>query len=569
MTRMTLTSILLAGVAASLAAQDTIIVSPPAVESRSGMVICASNAACDVGARILAGGGNAVDAAVASAFAMAVTYPSAGNIGGGGFMLVRNPQGVSAIDFRERAPLKATPRMYLDSAGNIVRGLTARGHLAAGVPGTVRGLELAHKKYGRLPWRDVVTPAAQLADSGFVLTAASARSLNRELSRNMAAYPASVRAYAKPDGSEWNEGDTLRLADLGRTLKAIARLGADVFYLGWIADSIAADMARHGGLITKRDLAAYTAKERVPVRGTYRGYTVHSMPPPSSGDIVLVEMLNVLERLNLRASDRWSPRTLHLTIEAMRRAYFDRARYLGDADYVRVPRARLTSKVYAAQLAREIDTLGATSSIELALATLADDESDETTHISVIDRNGMAVALTYTLEGGYGSHVVVPGAGFLLNNEMGDFNKKPGHTNLSGDIGTPANVIAPGKRMLSSMTPTIVTKAGAAVLVTGSPGGRTIINTVLNVVLNVLEYDMDVRAAVDAPRFDHEWLPDTVTFEERAIPDSVLTRLQEMGHAAERRGRQGDAHTIYFDAKTRTAHGANDLRSQDSKVSAP
>lgn len=569
MTRMTLTSILLAGVAASLAAQDTIIVSPPAVESRSGMVICASNAACDVGARILARGGNAVDAAVASAFAMAVTYPSAGNIGGGGFMLVRNPQGVSAIDFRERAPLKATPKMYLDSAGNIVRGLTARGHLAAGVPGTVRGLELAHKKYGRLPWRDVVTPAAQLADSGFVLTAASARSLNRELSRNMAAYPASVRAYAKPDGSEWNEGDTLRLADLGRTLKAIARLGADVFYLGWIADSIAADMARHGGLITKRDLAAYTAKERVPVRGTYRGYTVHSMPPPSSGGIVLVEMLNVLERLNLRASDRWSPRTLHLTIEAMRRAYFDRARYLGDADYVRVPRARLTSKVYAAQLAREIDTLRATSSIELALATLADDESDETTHISVIDRNGMAVALTYTLEGGYGSHVVVPGAGFLLNNEMGDFNKKPGHTNLSGDIGTPANVIAPGKRMLSSMTPTIVTKAGAAVLVTGSPGGRTIINTVLNVLLNVLEYDMDVRAAVDAPRFDHEWLPDTVTFEERAIPDSVLTRLQEMGHAAERRGRQGDAHTIYFDAKTRTAHGANDLRSQDSKVSAP
>jgi gamma-glutamyltranspeptidase/glutathione hydrolase len=553
-----------------LSAQET-VASPPAVESRRGMVICSSNIACDVGARILAKGGNAVDAAVATAFAMAVTYPSAGNIGGGGFMLVRTRSGVSAFDFRERAPLKATPRMYLDSTNNIDGSLTAKGHLAVGVPGTVRGLELAHRRHGRMRWRDVVLPAAQLAEGGFVLSAALARSLNRELSRNMTEFPASLAAYGKPGGGDWQPSDTIRLADLGRSLRAIANGGADAFYLGWIADSIAADMARHKGLITKRDLAAYRAKERVPVQGTYRGHTIHSMPPPSSGGVALVEMLNVLEQMNLRASDRWSPRTLHLTIEAMRRAFFDRARYLGDPDFGPVPVARLTSKGYGRRISRDIDTLRSTSSVELALGALGegDEESEETTHISVIDSSGMAVALTYTLEGGYGSDVVARGTGILLNNEMGDFNKKPSYTGLSGDIGTRPNLIAPGKRMLSSMTPTIVTRNGDVVLITGSPGGRTIINTVLSVVLNVLEYDMDVRAAVDAPRYHHQWLPDTVTFEARAIPDSTLARLQAMGHAVSMNGGQGDAHTIRFDAKTRLARGANDLRSRDSKVSVP
>jgi gamma-glutamyltranspeptidase/glutathione hydrolase len=273
--------------------------------------------------------------------------------------------------------------------------------------------------------------------------------------------------------------------------------------------------------------------------------------------------------MNLRSTDRWSPRTLHLTIEAMRRAFFDRARFLGDPDFGPVPIARLTSKAYATQLAQSIDTTRATPSVELALGALADDEHEETTHISVVDRSGMAVAMTYTLEGGYGSHVVMRGTGILLNNEMGDFNKKPGYTNLTGDIGTRPNVIAPGKRMLSSMSPTIVTKNGALVLVTGSPGGRTIINTVFDVVLNVLEFDMDVRSAVDAPRYHHQWLPDTVTFEEGALPDSIVARLVAMGHAVELSGRQGDAHTIYFDAKTRTAYGANDTRSRDSKVSVP
>ncbi len=550
--------------------QDTIVVSPPAIESRKGMVLCSSDVACDVGARILAKGGNAVDAAVATAFAMAVTYPAAGNLGGGGFMLVRSAAGVTAFDFRERAPGRATPRMYLDSTGSIDRQRTETGYLAPGVPGTPRGLELAHRRLGRLPWRDVVRPAVELARNGFVASDALARSLNRELEREMHLYAASVAAYKKPNGSPWVAGDTLRLPDLARTLDAIATSGANAFYQGWIADSIAADMARNGGLITKQDLAGYVAKERRPIRGAYRGYDVYSMPPPSSGGVALVQMLNMLERSNLRSRGRYSTAALHLTVEAMRHAFFDRARYLGDADYVAVPLARLTSKQYAARIAKGIDTLRATNSVALApdLITMAG-ESEETTHISVVDANGWGVALTYTLEGGYGSHVVASGTGVLLNNEMGDFNKKPGYTSVGGDIGTAANVIAPGKRMLSSMTPTIVTRNGALALITGSPGGRTIINTVFNVVLNVIEFDMDVRAAVDAPRYHHQWLPDTVTFEARAIPDSTQARLRTMGHAIRVRGEQGDAHTIRYDAKTRTARGANDMRSEDSKVSIP
>ena len=557
---------------ASLHAQDSTMVRTPSVASTTGMVICSSGVACDVGARVLGRGGNAVDAAVATAFAMAVTYPAAGNLGGGGFMLVRSARGVKAFDFRERAPLLATPTMYLDSASSIVRRLTATGHLAPGVPGTVRGLELAHRKHGRLPWRDVVAPAADLADNGFALSAALAGSLNREVARNMTPYPASVAAYGKPGGGEWVAGDTIRLADLARSLHAIADGGADAFYKGWIADSIAAEMSRSNGLITKKDLAVYRAKERKPVRGTYRGYDVYGMPPPSSGGTAVVEMLNVLEPMNLRAQDRWSPRTLHLTIETMRRAYLDRARHQGDPDFVSVPVKRLTSRKYAAAVARDIDTARAASSVKLApdLVTTVTAESEETTHISVVDPSGMAVSLTYTLEGGFGSHVVARGTGILLNNEMGDFNKKPGVTTVSGDIGTAPNVIAPGKRMLSSMSPTIVTtKDGTLALVTGSPGGRTIINTVLNVLINVLEYDMDARAAVDAPRHHHQWLPDSVSFEEGAIPDSTVARLQAMGHGLRLRGRQGDAHTIRFDAKTRTAQGANDLRSPDSRVSVP
>jgi gamma-glutamyltranspeptidase/glutathione hydrolase len=575
--------------AATLSAQDSIRVSPPAVESPNGMVGCTSDLSCDVGAAILKKGGNAVDAAVATAFAMAVTHPSAGNIGGGGFMIARMNGKVTTFDFRERAPLKSTATMYLDSAGNIVRARTATGYLAPGVPGTVRGLEMAHKKYGKLPWRDLVEPAAMLAD-GFVLSEALARGLSREVGRTrdtttiqngstgqrerprgMTPYAASMAAYAKSDGYEWKKGDTLRLPDLARTLRAIAEGGADAFYTGWISDSIAADMSRNGGLISKEDLAQYRAVERKPIKGDFHGYTIYSMPPPSSGGVAISEILNVLDKLNVGASERYSPRTLHLMIEATRRAFLDRARFLGDPDFVKVPVDKLTSRSYAAKLAKEIDPNHASRSEALApdLMQVAESDHDETTHISVADKDGNAVSMTYTLEGGYGSHVVVRGAGFILNNEMGDFNKKPGTTSPNGDIGTAPNVIQPGKRMLSSMSPVIVTKGKNLHLVTGSPGGRTIINTSLDIVFNVLQYNMDVRSAVDAPRLHHQWLPDTATFEAKGIPDSTAAALRAMGHAVKVSGTQGDAHSIMWDAKARVFHGANDLRSRDSKISVP
>ncbi len=543
--------------------------------STTGLVVSVSAPASDIGAAVLARGGNAVDAAVATAFALAVTHPSAGNLGGGGFMLVRTPSGqATAYDFRERAPLRATETMYLDANGNIDRSLTAAGYLAPGVPGTVRGLALAHRRFGKLPWREVVLPAAELAARGFRLSAALARSLNRELQGPMARFPASVEAYGKPGGGDWAEGDTIVLPDLARTLRSIAIDGPDVFYTGWIADLIDRDMQAHGGLIRKDDLAAYEAKERVPVRGTFRGFEIISMPPPSSGGVALVEMLNILEQFDLAARGPLAPETLHLEIEAMRRAYLDRARSLGDPDFVPVPVERLTSKAYARELARGIDLTKASKSVDLGkdllrLTSVPGDEPEETTHFSVIDKDGLAVATTYTLEGGFGSHVVVKGAGFLLNNEMGDFNKKPGETNLEGDIGTPPNLIRPGKRMLSSMTPTIVTRDGKLVLVTGSPGGRTIINTVLTVVLNVTAFGKTGREAVDAPRLHHQWLPDRATLEEGAVPDEVVARLRAMGHDIQVRGRQGDAHSIWVDPKTGTIYGINDRRSPDSKAAKP
>jgi gamma-glutamyltranspeptidase/glutathione hydrolase len=541
------------------------------VTSKSGMVVTTSAPASDAGASILRKGGNAVDAAVATAFALAVTHPSAGNIGGGGFMVIRPAKGAPiTVDYRERAPLKSTPTMYLDSAGKIARQLTATGYLAPGVPGTVRGLALAHKRFGKLPWKTVVTPAVDLAEKGFVLSDGLAHSLNREVSGSMARYPASVAAYGKPGGGEWKGGDTIVLRDLGRTLRAIATQGPNAFYTGWIADSVAASMARNGGLITKRDLAQYQAKIRTPMRGRYRGYDLIGMPPPSSGGVAMIEMLNILESVDLAKLGALSPQALHYEIEAMRRAYLDRARYLGDPDFVQMPLAKLTSKSYAKSLAATIDPNHASSSVELGkdiVTQIASAEHDETTHFSVVDKYGNAVSSTYTLEGGYGSHVVVDGAGFILNNEMGDFNKKPGETNLTGDIGTPANVIAPGKRMLSSMSPTIVTKNGKLFMVTGSPGGRTIINTVMEIVLNAIDFGMDAREAVDAPRFHHQWLPDQVTFEPDAIPDSTANRLRAMGHNLRFGGGQGDGNTIVI--RDGVAYGANDRRSADSKASAP
>jgi gamma-glutamyltranspeptidase/glutathione hydrolase len=455
------------------------------------------------------------------------------------------------FDYRETAPAAATKTMFSKDDSWF-------GHKVVGVPGTVRGLVLAHRRFGKLPWKDVVLPAVGLAEDGFILGEALANSLNAVVCTSRE-FPELRRVYGKDGGQkDWEDGDLLVQKDLAATLRLIAEQGADAFYKGAIADKIVAEMKAGRGLITKADLAAYQAKERAPIHGTYRGYDVYGPPPPSSGGICLIEMLNILENFELRKHERFSPETLHLMIEAMRRAYCDRARYLGDADFVKIP-PHLTSKEYARTLAQGIDLHKATPSEELARDIPLAREGDSTTHFSIIDKDGMAAANTYTLERSYGSRVVVRGAGFLLNDEMMDFNWRPGFTDRQGAIGTEANLIAPGKRMLSSQTPTIVARDGKVVLVTGSPGSRTIINTVLCIVVNVLDYDMDIRAAVDAPRLHHAWFPDAARFEQTREYASVLERLRQLGHTI-LGTRQGDAHSIRVDPKTGHYWGAEDRR---------
>jgi gamma-glutamyltranspeptidase/glutathione hydrolase len=525
-----------------------------AADSRHGLVVAVSPPGAEVGAVVLRQGGNAVDAAVATAFAMAVTYPAAGNIGGGGFMVVHPPAGKgepAVIDYREKAPAAASRTMFH-------KGDSIYNHKAVGVPGTVRGLALAHQRFGRLPWREVVVPAVKLAEDGFLLDETLARSLNGAVG-SADGFAELRRVLGKDNGRiSWQAGDRLVQPDLGHTLRLIAQKGPDTFYKGPIADLIAEEMQRGHGFITRADLQSYQAKLRQPVHGTYRGYDVYAPPPPSSGGICLVEMLNVLENFELRKQGRFTPQTLHLMIETMRRAYCDRARYLGDADFVSIPEF-LTSKDYARKLARSIDPTRATRSEELARNLPLSPEGDNTTHFSVIDGDGMAVANTYTLERSYGSRIVVRGAGFLLNNEMMDFNWFPGQTTRGGQIGTAPNQIAPGKRMLSSQTPTIVARGGKVVLVTGSPGSRTIINTVLCIVVNVLDFDMDVRAAVDAPRLHHAWFPDSANFEGAYEYRDTVRTLGRMGHSITG-NRQGDAHSIAFDPRTGRYVGAEDRR---------
>ena len=541
------------------------------VASKRGVVVSVSAPASDVGASILGRGGNAVDAAVATAFALAVTHPSAGNLGGGGFMVIRSTSGsATTVDYRERAPLAATAMMFAPG-GTLIRALGDTGWLAAGVPGTVRGLEFAHKKFGKLPWADVVRPAADLAARGWPLSPALARSINSFVAGRGGKYPSTVEAYGKPGGGAWVAGDTIRLPALAHTLDEIAKHGASVFYTGWIADSIASQESVNHGLVTKKDLAEYKAVERRPVTGKFLGYDIVAMGPPSSGGQVVIESLNMLERLGVADMDPTSARYLFARIETARRAYYDRARWLGDADFVNVPLDRLLSKAYADSLATSIDTSRATKSEDLGRDILAGThESDETTQLSVVDGDGMAVSNTFTLQGGFGNGIVIRGAGFLMNNEMGDFNRMPGLTDARGDVGTPANVIAPGKRMLSAMSPVILSRNGKLFMVTGSPGGRTIPNTVTDVILGATAFHRNVREAVDAPRLHNQWLPDTTRIETGGASDAVLAELRAKGERVSVGGRgQGDAHSIIYDATTGIAYGANDKRSPDSKASAP
>jgi gamma-glutamyltranspeptidase/glutathione hydrolase len=475
-----------------------------------------------------------------------VTHPAAGNIGGGGFMTVylAEEDRYTNFDFRERAPLAATADMYLGEDGRPVRGLNYRGWLAPGVPGTVAGFELAHKTYGHLPWARLVEPAVRLADEGILLTPYLAGSL-ASAAESFAPFPASAEAFLRSDGTPHAAGDLLRQPDLAWSLRQIMSHGAAAFYTGEIAERLTAGMAENGGLITMEDLAAYEAKEREPIRGTYRGYEIISMPPPSSGGTILVEMLNILETFDMSQYEVNDPEAIHLMVEAMRQGYLDRATYLGDTDFVDVPVARLTSKEYARQVAANIDPLHARRSAALGAEILVASESTETTHYSVVDAWGNAVSTTYTIEAGFGSRAMAEGTGFLLNNEMSDFNVWPGVTDERGYIGTEPNQIAPGKRMLSSMTPTIVAKDGKPVLVVGSPGGKTIINTVLRVIVNVIDFGLALPDAVRAPRIHHQWMPDNVRLEETSPPDAIEA-LRRFGHDASGRGLQGDAHCIFI-----------------------
>ncbi|MEO1251484.1 MAG: gamma-glutamyltransferase [Pseudomonadota bacterium] len=500
---------------------------------REGIVVAEERLAAVVGADILAAGGNAVDAAVAVGFALAVTYPRAGNLAGGGFMLVYDADTgeTTAIDYRETAPAAASRDMFLDENGDIDVESILYTHKASATPGTVAGLLHAHEKFGALSRREVIAPAIRLAERGYALpyySAAMFEASRGDLTRNAAA-----RAeFFKPDGSGYLPGETYRRPDLARTLKAISRRGRDGFYKGWVARAIANDMAANDGLISLDDLANFTVKERTALRGAYRGVEIVTMPPPSSGGVHLIEMLNMIETRPPYESDGESAAQAHFLVEVMRRAYADRAQLLGDPDFVSVPTSELTSKGYAAARIADFDPARATPSEALYDGFAPSDESPDTTHFSVIDRDGNMVANTYTLNLSYGSGVVIPGTGLLMNNEMDDFAAAPGQPNFYGLVGNERNAIAPGKRPLSSMTPALLFKEGEPWMALGAPGGARIITAVLNVALNVIDRDMNIADAVDEPRVHHQWLPDHILYEP-GLSEDTKALLEAKGHKLE------------------------------------
>ena len=536
-----------------------------AVRAPHGMVVSATKIASEAGAQVLRAGGNAVDAAIATGFALAVTSPSNGNIGGGGFMVIRFPNGsTTAIDFREKAPLASFPEMWLED-GEYSSQKHHQSHWAVGVPGTVAGFWKAHQLYGHGEWSGLVDPAIGLASDGFPISESLARGLRGLIEGRGSSHPGTMKSFAKNGTEAYEQDEILKQPDLALSLGRIAVDGHDGFYSGETAELLVAEMERAGGLITMEDLQRYQARERTPVHGSYRGYDVISMPPPSSGGIAIVQMLNILEGFDLNGMGHNSADYIHHLTEAMRRAYRDRATYLADQDFADVPLHRLTSKDYAAELRVGIDptTASVSQTSDVALGY----ESPETTHYSVVDAQGMAVSVTYTLEAGYGSAITVPGGGFLLNNEMGDSNAGPGITTERGLIGTRPNLARPEQRMLSSMSPSIVAKDGELVAVIGSPGGRTIINTVLQLILNIVDFDHGIQEAVNAPRIHHQWLPGSVRIEQPGATDEILATLRAMGHEVTTGRGQGRAHSIMVDPDTGDRLGAADPRGADSGAS--
>lgn len=532
---------------------------PQPVRAPRGMVASSSDIASRVGVEIMQRGGNAVDAAVAVGFALAVTHPVAGNLGGGGFMLVRMSDGKTAvIDYRETAPAAATSDMYLSQSGDVVSDASTVGYRAVAVPGTVAGLALAHRLHGSMSWAELVEPARRIAADGFIVSHGLAESLRAEA---VLARFAETRRIFLDHGRYRRAGDLWRQPELAATLERIKRDGPREFYEGQTARLLADDMAANGGLITMDDLRTYEPTLRVPLRGTYRGHEIITIPPPSSGGVALIEMLNMLEPSNLAEMGFNSSATWHCQVEVMRRAFADRAEFMGDPAFVTIPTAGLMSRAYAAARCEDIDSSRATPSATIRHGDPPADDGTETTHFSIVDRMGNAVANTYTLNTSYGSGVTVPGAGFLLNNEMDDFTSKPGVPNAYGLIQSSRNAIAPRRRPLSSMTPTIVLKDGKLFLVVGTPGGPTIINTVLHVLVNVIDHGMNIRQAIEAPRFHHQWLPDEIRWDPYGISADTRQALERMGHRFEKRPRFfGDAQGIMIDVATADRLGASDPR---------
>ena len=542
------------------------------VHAQHAMVASVHELASRAGVEMMQAGGNAVDAAVATGFTLAVVHPQAGNLGGGGFLLLRKATGeMRFIDFREKAPAAATQDMYLDAQGNVIENASLIGYKAIGVPGSVAGLVYAEKKYGKLSLDKVVAPAIRLARAGFPLAWEDAQDLRDE---DLAKFPASKRIFQR-DGKYYLPGEILKQPELARTLERIAK-NPDDFYHGAMARELAAAVAKGGGLITADDLAQYEVKEREPIRGTYRGYDIISAPPPSSGGIALVEILNILEGFDLAKLGNRSAQSIHLTVEAFRRALYDRAEFLGDPDFAKIPVPQLIDKRYAEAWRESIDPNHASKDLKRPSvfnelervagsrpATIR--EPKNTTHYSVVDPEGNAVAVTTTLNDSFGSRVTAEGLGFLLNNEMDDFAVKQGVPNAYGLIQGPANSIGPGKRPLSAMTPTIVLKDGKLFLVLGSPGGPTIITTVANILMGVVDFGLDIQEAVNAPRFHHQWLPDVIDVEDRLSPDT-MNLLRSKGHTLKPAHFWGDGECIMVDPKTGERLGASDARNNGKAV---
>ncbi len=532
------------------------------VYGQNGMVVSSNALASKAGIDILKKGGNAIDASIATALALAVTHPTAGNIGGGGFLVFMNAAGVvTTIDFREKAPLAASPTMFLDAEGKLIKESNHEGIKSIGVPGTIAGLYMAHQKYGKLPWRELVQPSVDLAKNGFRMPWGLYKEALQVLDDNksndfMKRYFSSAKDDVTKPGEVWKQ-----LA-LAKTLELIRDNGQDGFYKGVVAQEIENYMKQNGGIITKKDLEKYTAIERKPIKGTYKEYEIYSMPPPSSGGVALIEMLNMMELANLDSIEFNSSSYVHLLAEVMRRAYADRAEYMGDPDFnLEMPLDRLSSKQFAKMRYNNIDRSKASLSDSSKFGHPYD--GDNTTHFSVVDKEGNAVSLTYTLEYSYGSRMGSNNLGFIFNNEMGDFNPVPGITTNSGQIGTDPNGIAPEKRMLSSMTPTIVVKNGKPYLIIGTPGGRTIINTVFQTVLNVLTYDMQIDKAIEAMKIHEQWLPDEIVYEKNLMSPDTKRALEAMGHHLRAVGNLGSLMGITYDDKLKVYIGYSDSSSPD------